>query len=118
MITSLIAAGFRMTGFPEKCIFITRLKNQAEENGHEWKQCKKIIKKYVKDENKLSQQEHVKLVDLSNYAHDIMEQHNSCDYWFTSHQWWHLFVNLSVGFQIYAWISYFRYRSTIQNQCC
>ena len=117
MISSLIAVVFRVLQLPERCIFKSALKTIIESDGGNWKQYKTIMRNYKEKETINSTQKR-KLLKLSDYANEAMEEDHCCYYYFTSHQFWHIFVNLSVFFQIFAWILYFEYRQSLIDPCC
>jgi len=117
VISSLIAAVFRVTQIPERCVFKSILKEIIENDGGDWKEYKKVMRN-ADCAQEVNQEQKRKLLKLSKYSKAAMERDHCAYYYFTSHQWWHIFVNLSVAFQMYAWVQYFRYREALINPCC
>ena len=113
--SSFIAPFFRVTQCPERCVLQRRIKKAIEKDGNKWSDYKKVMK--IKSQER-SQEEKSKLYEFSKYIETVMKEEHLCDYAFTSHQWWHIFVNLSVFFQIFAWIKYWHYRSMLEDSCC
>ena len=120
VIFSWIAAVFRVSQLPERCIFKSALKKIIENAGESWKEYKRIMRKAhcqpmkVRNDKKLKK----KLQKYAEYSKEAMEKDHWGYYYFTSHQFWHIFVNLAVFFQMLAWIQYFTYRNSLNNPCC
>ena len=115
-----MAAIFRVTQLPERCIFKNALKKIIQNEGENWQQYKRVMRRAHCEPQKVNNDkvQKGKLVKYAKYSKQAMEQDRFGYYYFTSHQFWHIFVNLSVFFQMYAWIKYFQYRDSSINTCC
>eukprot|EP01084_Bolivina_argentea_P006078 11483_1 len=97
VIASFIAVLFRMFKYPEKIIW--KLKLNSKVNRNVCHQLKQILEPRLEQRYKLVNEEHW------------------CDYYATSHQIWHTFINISVFCQLLSWSHYYVYNNIANDPC-